>query len=202
MRPARIRDFKMGKILFVALALIGLLYWQRHRIKNFYENATPKDYKILFGGFGAISGFITGLIAGILNFQGGSEGSAKVAIIAGGVALTLIILTAIAMLFRKNKPPCFWKNFTINALLFLAGFIVGVFIGFFTIALVVLVIACLLIYYGVFSGGSSRGSSSSSSVPSHHCCASCARNRNGFCAVDNKLIGDPNAETNCGQFSF
>jgi hypothetical protein len=40
------------------------------------------------------------------------------------------------------------------------------------------------------------------SVPSHHCCASCARNTNGYCAEFNRAVSDPLAETNCSQFRF
>ena len=111
----------------------------------------------------------------------------------------------------KTFGSLFKKPTSINWLLFiiylLATLVIMVFalinlLSYLIFGIALIVILWIVNHFVLGGGGMFPNVGGSSGKPVHHCCASCARNRNGVCAVNNQSISDPHAETNCGQFTF
>ncbi|MDR2685022.1 MAG: hypothetical protein LBB53_06540 [Prevotellaceae bacterium] len=190
--------------------LICLFIWKRCAIKNFFGDAFPKDFRYLIVGL--IFGAIGGIIGGIYDLQGRdrAHNSDEVVAVAAIAGLALILLTAVAMLFRKNKPPRYWGRFAFNSIFFAVAFFPGVFIGMIGVWFGIVVILGAFVYFGVFAKGASGifggmsdliGGGASNNSASSRCCGSCTcfSNHSMRCTITDEMILTPTIQ-DCSEY--
>lgn len=154
----------------------------------------PANYNYIWVGL--IPGGLFGVLTKVCEIIGNdSLTTTDVYSALGTLYLFAVGITALAMLFRKDKPYIFWKRFGINALFVAVGLFSGILLGGVAVwlAIVVLVLAFL-----ATPSGSSRRSSGGTSEDSK-CCARCGHLMGDKCRFSGKWLSAP-YETVCDEF--